>query len=103
MAKELTDLNFEETIRNGVVVVDFWATWCAPCKRLVPIVEKLADEFNGRAIVGKLNVDENREIPMQYGIMSIPTLLFFKNGQLVNKSVGLIEEGRLRSMIEELL
>lgn len=90
MAVEFTNDNFKEKVldNNGVALVDFWAEWCGPCRLIGPVVEELSKEFDGKAVIGKLNVDDNREIAAQFGIMSIPTLLLFKNGQLVDKHVG---------------
>ncbi len=86
---EVTDATFKETIQNhSLVVVDCWAPWCAPCHMVAPIIEEMARDYAGKILFGKLNVDENREIAMQYEIMGIPTLLVFKNGQLVDRIVG---------------
>lgn len=103
MAKaiEITDKNFDEIISSGkTVLVDFWAEWCGPCKMIGPSVEELAHEYEGKAIVGKLNVDENSHTPMKYGIRSIPTLLYFKNGQLVDKIVGAVGKPILKEKLE---
>ncbi|HPN18998.1 MAG TPA: thioredoxin, partial [Chitinophagales bacterium] len=78
----------------------FWAEWCGPCRLIGPVVEDLSKEFEGKATIGKLNVDDNREIAAQYGIMSIPTLLIFKNGQIVDKHVGVASKGDLKKKIE---
>jgi thioredoxin 1 len=100
MAKEITDANFKELVAGGgPVMVDFWAEWCGPCRMIGPIVEELAVEYDGKAIVGKVNVDENDEISGEYGIRSIPTILFFKGGELVDKHVGAAS----KSVIEEKL
>jgi len=86
---EVTDVTFKETIQNhSLVVVDCWAPWCAPCHIVAPIIEEMARDYAGKILFGKLNVDENREVAMQYEIMGIPTLLVFKNGQLVDRIVG---------------
>ncbi|MEZ5037372.1 MAG: thioredoxin [Chitinophagales bacterium] len=105
MAKELTDSNFQNEVLDlqGVALVDFWAEWCGPCKLIGPVIEELAGEFEGKALIGKLNVDDNRDVATQYGIMSIPTLLFFKNGEVVSKHVGLASKGDLKKKIDSLL
>lgn len=96
---EVTDKTFNEFITsNQFVVLDCWAAWCGPCRMLSPVIEQLAAERND-IVFGKLNVDHNREVPMKFGIMSIPTLLYFKNGQLVDKTLGALP----RSKIEERL
>ena len=90
MAVELTDSNFQELVLNSdkPVLVDFWAAWCGPCRMLGPIIEELHDDFQGKAIVGKVDVDNNQQISMDYGIRNIPTVLIFKNGEVVDKFVG---------------
>ena len=99
--KTLTDSNFEEETKNGVVLVDFWAEWCGPCRRLAPTVDALAQEFSGRATVAKLNVDENPSVPGRFMIRGIPTLLLFKNGQLEETLVGLAPKEDIARMIEK--
>lgn len=104
MAKALpvTDATFQEIINSDKpVLVDFWAEWCGPCKMIGPIVDELASDYEGRAVIVKLNVDENSATPAQYGIRSIPTLLVFKNGQLVNKHVGATAKSTLARLLEE--
>lgn len=104
MALELTDANFEETIASGKpVLVDFWAEWCGPCRMVGPIVEELSNDYEGKAIVGKVNVDENPEISSKYGVRNIPTILFFKNGEVVDKSVGAVPKNVLSEKIENQL
>ncbi|MBO2521572.1 MAG: thioredoxin [Clostridia bacterium] len=105
MAKEVTDQTFAEEVlqHQGVALVDFWAPWCGPCRRIGPIVEELAQEYEGRAKILKMNVDENQKTPMEYGIMGIPTLLIFKNGELVDTMVGLQSKDTLVRRLEAAL
>ena len=90
MAVEITDQSFQEAVLNSdkPVLVDFWAAWCGPCRMLGPIIEEIADDFAGKAIVGKVDVDNNQQISVDYGIRNIPTVLIFKNGEVVDKIVG---------------
>lgn len=104
MIKEITDSNIQDLLAEGKpVVVDFWAPWCGPCKMMLPVVEELAAEYDGKIIVGKLNVDENDDTVGTYGIMNIPTILYFKNGELVNRTVGALNKTKLQELFEELL
>ena len=98
--KTFTDSNFDDETKQGVVLVDFWAEWCGPCRRLAPTVDALASEFDGRATVAKLNVDENPNVPGRYAIRGIPTLLLFKQGQLAETIVGLAAKEDIAKMIE---
>ncbi len=98
--KTFTDGNFDDETKQGVVLVDFWAEWCGPCRRLAPTVDALASEFDGRATVAKLNVDDNPNVPGRYAIRGIPTLLLFKDGQLEETIVGLAAKEDIARMIE---
>ncbi len=104
MALQLTDGNIKEIINSGKpVVIDFWAEWCGPCRMVGPIVEELAKEYDGKVVVGKMDVDENVDTPQEYGIRNIPTILFFKDGQVVDKQVGATQKSVLAAKIEALL
>ena len=105
MAFELTDSNFQENVldKEGVTVIDFWAEWCGPCRMISPIIEELSKEYDGKALVGKVNVDDNPEISMKYGIRSIPTVLILKNGEVVDKQVGTTSKQVLANKIESQL
>ena len=101
MEIELYKETFEqEVLQSDIpVLVDFWATWCGPCKMIAPIVKEIADEYDGKILVGKVNVDEEPDLTMQYNVSSIPTLMVFKNGQLVNKAVGYREKDGIPKML----
>lgn len=104
MALTITDANFEELLNGGqALVVDFWAPWCGPCKMISPIIDELAGEYEGKANIGKVNVDENDDITARYGIRNIPTILFFKNGELVDKQVGAANKATIAAKIDALL
>lgn len=102
MTMEFTSANFtEEVLKSPIpVMVDFWATWCMPCKMLAPTLEELAEEANGAYKVGKVNVDAEPALAAQFGIMNIPTVLVFKNGQVVEKSVGLVQKSQLADLLK---
>lgn len=102
MEIELYKETFEqEVLQSDIpVLVDFWATWCGPCKMIAPIVKEIADEHDGKILVGKVNVDEEPDLTMQYNVSSIPTLMVFKNGQLVNKAVGYREKDEILKMLK---
>ena len=104
MALELTDQNIKEIISSGKpVVVDFWAEWCGPCRMVGPIVEELAKEYEGKVVIGKMDVDENVDTPTEFGIRNIPTILFFKDGVVVDKQIGATQKAVLAAKIEALL
>ncbi len=105
MAINVTDENFEELVMKSdkPVLVDFWAEWCGPCRMLTPIVEELATEYEGKAVVTKMNVDESPEVTAKYGVRNIPTILFFKGGEVVDKTVGALPKGKLAEKLDALL
>jgi len=104
MEVTITNENFE-SLKNGSLplVVDFWATWCGPCRAIAPIVAELAEEYDGRVVVGKCNVEEADEVAMEFGIRNIPTLLFIRNGEVVDKNVGATTKSKIQEKIEALL
>lgn len=99
--KTLTDADFGESVKEGVVLVDFWAAWCAPCRRLAPTVDQLAQEYNGRITVAKVDIDENPMTPSKFMVRGIPTLLLFKDGDLKETVVGLAAKDDLAKMIDK--
>ena len=104
MALEITDSNYKEILVEGKpVVIDFWAPWCGPCKMVGPIIDELATEYEGKAIIGKCDVDDNDDVASEFGIRNIPTVLFFKDGQLVDKQVGSAPKATYVAKIDALL
>jgi len=99
---DLTASNFDESIKEGTTLVDFWAPWCGPCRMLAPVIEELAEDFDGKAKICKVNTDEEQEIAVKYGIRSIPTILFFKDGELVDQMVGASSKQVLADKINSL-
>ena len=102
MALEFNDSNFEELVLKSdkPVLVDFWAEWCGPCRMVGPLVEELAKEYDGKAVIGKVNVDNNPNISMQFGIRNIPALLYFKNGAVVDKQIGAVPKSILANKLD---
>lgn len=105
MALQVTDSNFEEIVLQSdkPVLVDFWAEWCGPCRMIGPIVEELSGDYEGKAIIAKVNVDENPEITSKYGIRNIPTILFFKGGEVADKTVGALPKPKLAEKLDALI
>jgi thioredoxin 1 len=103
MAAEITDATFDQTIQSGVALVDFWAPWCGPCQMQGPIVDKVAEAYEGKATVGKLNVDDNSETAAKFGVMSIPTIILFKDGEKVKQFTGVQSEEVLKGALDEQL
>lgn len=105
MAFELTDSNFKGLVLNSdkPVIVDFWAVWCGPCRIVGPIVQEIGDEYSGQVLVGKVDVDHNPAVARKYGIRNIPTLLFFKNGKVVDKQIGAVPKQVLINKLEQYL
>ena len=100
---ELNNGNFDATIAEGVTLVDFWAPWCGPCRMIAPVIEELAEDFDGKATIAKVNTDEEQDIAIKFGIRSIPTLLVFKNGEVVDQMVGAASKQALADKIDSFL
>ena len=105
MALEITDANFEEVVLKSSqpVLVDFWAEWCGPCRMLGPIIEELSSDYDGKAVIGKVDVDNNQQYAAQFGVRNIPTVLIFKGGELVNRQVGVSQKNVYADYIDALL
>lgn len=105
MALEITDASFEEAVLKSdkPVLVDFWAAWCGPCRMVGPIIEQISDEYDGKAVVGKVDVDANQEFAAKYGVRNIPTVLIFKNGEVVERQVGVAPKNTYTDAIDALL
>ena len=105
MALEITDSNFEETVLKSdkPVLVDFWAAWCGPCRMVGPIIDELSDEYEGKAVVGKVDIDSNQQYAAQFGVRNIPTVLLFKNGELVERKVGVSSKNDYADALDNLI
>jgi thioredoxin 1 len=105
MTLEITDSNFEETVLKSdkPVLVDFWAAWCGPCRMVGPIIDELSEEYEGRAVVGKVDIDSNQQYAAQFGVRNIPTVLVFKNGELVERKVGVSSKNDYAEALDNLI
>lgn len=100
--RQITDTEFDALVNSGKpLFIDFWAPWCGPCRIIGPIVEELAPSYEGKAVIAKMNVDENQVVPQKFGVTSIPTLLMFKNGKLVDRAIGAMPKGQLQQFIDK--
>jgi thioredoxin 1 len=100
---ELTKDNFKETVSEGVALVDFWAPWCGPCRMLAPVIDELAEEFEGKAKICKVNTDEEQDLAVEFGIRSIPTIIFMKNGEIVDQMIGAASKQQFADKLNALL
>jgi thioredoxin 1 len=100
---ELTSSNFDETVKEGVTLVDFWAPWCGPCRMIAPVIEELAEEYEGKATIAKVNTDEEQDLAVKFGIRSIPSILFFKDGQVVDQMVGAASKQAFAEKLDSLI
>jgi thioredoxin 1 len=100
---ELTSSNFNEIVKEGVTLVDFWAPWCGPCRMIAPVIEELAEEYEGKATIAKVNTDEEQDLAVKFGIRSIPSILFFKDGQVVDQMVGAASKQAFAEKLDALL
>jgi thioredoxin 1 len=102
---EVTNANFDDTVIKSEkpVLVDFWAEWCSPCRMLSPVVDEIAQNYEGKIVVGKINIDEQEVLAQKFGVMSIPTLILFKDGKAVQKSVGVVGKDKIKNMIDTVL
>ena len=105
MALEITDSNFEETVLKSdkPVLVDFWAAWCGPCRMVGPIIDELSEEYEGKAVVGKVDIDSNQQYAAQFGVRNIPTVLVFKNGELIDRKVGVSSKNDYAQALDSLI
>ncbi|MDR2697999.1 MAG: thioredoxin [Holophagales bacterium] len=103
LIKHITDAEFQATIASGITVIDFWATWCGPCKAIAPLLEELAEEYGDKVKIVKINIDENQVVAGQFGVMSIPTLILFKDGQKVAQKVGASAKAALKTFVDQAL
>ena len=105
MALEITDSNFEETVLKSdkPVLVDFWAAWCGPCRMVGPIIDELSDEYDGKAVIGKVDIDSNQQYAAQFGVRNIPTVLVFKDGELVDRKVGVSSKNDYAQALDSLI
>ena len=102
---EVTNINFDEVVISNPmpVLIDFWAEWCTPCRMLSPIVDEVAKDYEGKIVVGKVNIDEQTDLAQRFGVMSIPTLILFKNGKIEKKSIGVVGKDKISNMIDSVI